>query len=64
MGIRRHMEPEPTLQTQTDLSSGADGDRLDIDATEVAQRGQSVIELSRELNSSSKALLEQIDPIA
>ena len=36
--------------------------RDDVDAHEVAQRGQDVIELSRELNSSSKALLEQIDP--
>jgi SOS-response transcriptional repressor LexA len=57
------MEREPTTQTQTE-PSGLDGDMLDIDATEVAQRGQSVIELSRELNSSSKALLEQIDPVA
>ena len=57
------MEREPTTQTQTD-PTGLDGDALDIDATEVAQRGQSVIELSRELNSSSKALLEQIDPVA
>ena len=37
---------------------------VDVDPHEVAQRGQSVIELSRELNSSSKALLEQIDPVA
>lgn len=57
------MEAEPITQTQPDLS-GTEGDTFDVDATEVAQRGQSVIELSRELNSSSKALLEQIDPIA
>lgn len=36
--------------------------RPDFEAREVAQRGQDVIELSRELNSSSKALLEEIDP--
>jgi hypothetical protein len=35
----------------------------DPDPREVAQRGQSVLELSKELNSSSKALLEKIDPI-
>ena len=34
----------------------------DSDALEIAQRGQHVLRLSRELNSSSKALLEQIDP--
>jgi hypothetical protein len=64
MGIRRFMEREPTSQSQTDPAGSLDGDVLDIDASEVAQRGQSVIELSRELNSSSKALLEQIDPVA
>lgn len=36
----------------------------DADAHEIAQRGQHVLRLSRELNSSSKALLEQIDPVA
>jgi hypothetical protein len=36
----------------------------DSDALEIAQRGQHVLRLSRELNSSSKALLEQIDPVA
>lgn len=36
----------------------------DSDAHVIAQRGQHVLQLSRELNSSSKALLEQIDPVA
>jgi hypothetical protein len=37
---------------------------VDLDAThEVTQRGNQLLEVSRELNSSSKALLEQLEPI-
>jgi hypothetical protein len=46
-------DPPPTV----DLTA-------DADAHEIAERGQHVLRLSRELNSSSKALLEQIDPVA
>ena len=38
---------------------------IDLDAThEIAQRGNQLLEVSRELTSSSKALLEQIEPIS
>ena len=47
---------EPGAPTTIDLAS-------DADPRDVAQRGQSVLELSKELNSSSKALLEKIDPV-
>ncbi|MBW3594283.1 MAG: hypothetical protein KY391_01800 [Actinobacteria bacterium] len=37
---------------------------VDFEVThEIAQRGHSILELSKELTSSSKALLEQIEPI-
>ena len=37
---------------------------IDLDSThEIAQKGNRVLELSKELTSSSKALLEQIEPI-
>jgi hypothetical protein len=55
------MDKEPTPQSGS-LATTSVVDVRDADAHEVAQRGQDVIELSRELNSSSKALLEQIDP--
>lgn len=60
------MEKEPITQGQEELTdTPPSGDVVvDVDPHEVAQRGQSVIELSRELNSSSKALLEQINPVA
>ena len=55
------MDKEPTPQSGS-LATTNVVDVRDTDAHEVAQRGQDVIELSRELNSSSKALLEQLDP--
>lgn len=55
------MEKEPLTQTELPATSPV-VDITDVEAHEVAQRGQDVIELSRELNSSSKALLEQLDP--
>ena len=37
---------------------------IDLEVThEVARQGNSILELSKELTSSSKALLEQIEPI-
>ena len=59
--IASRMDREPTPRSGSPATSNV-VDVRDSDAHEVAQRGQDVIELSRELNSSSKALLEQIDP--
>jgi hypothetical protein len=59
--IASRMDREPTPQPES-LATPRVVDLTDVDAQEVAQRGQDVIDLSRELNSSSKALLEQIDP--
>ena len=59
------MEKEPISPGQPDIAGPTPVEDVvvDLEAThEVTQRGQSVIELSRELTSSSKALLEQIDP--
>ena len=58
------MEKEPTSQGQPESSIPAPTVDLtvDVEAHEVAQRGQDVLELSRELNSSSKALLEHLNP--
>ena len=51
---------QPEMTTAPTLDEGA----IDLEAShEVAQRGQSVLELSKELTSSSKALLEQLEPI-
>lgn len=60
------MEREQITQGQPETTGAppAVDMTVDIEAHEVAQRGQHVIELSRELNSSSKALLDQIDPVA
>lgn len=55
------MEKELISQTEAPTASPM-VNLTDVEAHEVAQRGQDVIELSRELNSSSKALLEQLDP--
>ena len=65
-GISGAMETEQTTQGQPDgLGAQTTVDlTVDVEAHEVAQRGQHVLELSKELTSSSKALLEQIDPIA
>jgi len=60
------MEKEQISSGQPELGATpiATDDAIDLEAThEVAQRGHSVLELSRELTSSSKALLEQIEPI-
>ena len=59
------MEKEQISQGQPDPSgfSSSDHGAGDLEAHEVAQRGQQLLEVSRELNSSSKALLEQIEPI-
>ena len=51
-------------QPETTATSPVDDLTVDMESThEVTQRGQSVLELSRELTSSSKALLEELDPI-
>lgn len=60
------MEKEQISSGQPELSAGLPVEEVmvDLEAThEVAQRGQSVLELSKELTSSSKTLLEQLDPI-
>ena len=51
---------QPEMSAATPFEDGA----LDLEVThEVARQGHSVLELSKELTSSSKALLEQIEPI-
>lgn len=51
-------------QSETTAAPIEEGATIDLDSThEIAQKGQKVLEVSRELNSSSKALLEQIEPI-
>lgn len=59
------MEKEQVSQGQPEIGAPPSADdTLDLEAThEVTQRGQSVLELSKELTSSSRALLEQIEPI-
>lgn len=59
------MEKEQISQGQPESSGFATPEDVsgDLEAHEVAQRGQQLLEVSRELNSSSKALLEQIEPI-
>ncbi len=61
------MEKEQLSPGHPDVASiGAPDDdaTIDLESThEVAQKGQEVLELSKELNNSSKALLEQIEPI-
>ena len=58
------MEKEQLSQGQpeTTATSPVDDLTVDLESThEVAQRGQSVLQLSKELTSSSKALLEELD---
>ena len=58
------MEKEQLSQGQPESTATSPVDDLtvDLDSThEVTQRGQSVLELSKELNSSSRALLDEID---
>lgn len=58
------MEKEQISQGQPETTATSPVDDLTVDlesTNEVTQRGQSVIELSRELTSSSKALLEELD---
>lgn len=51
-------------QSENVAISPAEEGPIDLDSThQVARTGQKVLELSKELNSSSKALLEQIEPI-
>ena len=60
------MEKEQLSPGQPEVvSSLPDEDvTIDLDSThEIAQKGQKVLEVSKELTSSSKALLEQIEPI-
>jgi hypothetical protein len=57
------MNKEATKDQLENPGAPAAIDLTDADPREVAQRGQSVLELSKELNSSSKALLEKIDPV-
>lgn len=60
------MEKEQISAGQPDASGTLplDAGGIDLEVThEVAQRGHSIVELSKELTSSSKALLEQIEPI-
>ena len=57
------MEKEQISPGQSEVAGPQPVDELtvDLEATnEVTQRGQSVLELSKELTSSSKALLEQL----
>ena len=50
-------------QGQADLPQ-SEGVAIDVEATnELTQRGNQLLEVSKELNSSSKALLEEIEPI-
>lgn len=60
------MEKEQLSPGQPDLVGTPPPEDLTVDLEsthEIAQRGQHVLELSKELTSSSKALLEQIEPI-
>ena len=57
------MEKEQLAPGQSDVTLDEDA-TIDLESThELAQRGQQLLEVSKELNSSSKALLEQIEPI-
>ena len=64
--LRREMEKEQIAgQPDSTGSQPVDELRVDLDAThEIAQRGNQILEVSKELTSSSKALLEQIEPIS
>ena len=60
------MEREQISSGQPDLAATPPPEdiAIDLESThQVAQTGQHVLELSKELTSSSKALLEQIEPI-
>lgn len=60
------MEKEQISPGQPEVaSSPPDEDAtIDLESThEITQKGRQVIDVSKELTSSSKALLEQIEPI-
>jgi len=66
VGNRAAMEKEQVSQGQADPGAPAgDDSTIDLETMyEIKERAQSLIELSRELTSSSKALLEKIEPSA
>ena len=59
------MEREPRSPGQLESSPvPPDEITIDLESThELAQQGQKLLEVSKELTSSSKKLLEQIDPV-
>ncbi len=61
---RAEMEKEQLSPGQPDHAGAPPPEDLSIDLEsthELAQKGQKLLEVSKELTSSSKALLEQID---
>jgi hypothetical protein len=60
------MEKEPLSSGPPDARATPPVEELaqDLEAThEITQRGHQLLEVSRELTSSSKALLEEIEPV-
>ncbi len=60
------MEKEQLSSGQPDVAASPPVEELaqDLEAThEITQRGHQLLEVSKELTSSSKALLEQIEPV-
>ena len=57
------MERESVSQGQVDMTQ-AEALSGDVETThELTERGNQLLEVSKELTSSSKALLEELDPI-